>query len=265
MPNELTLAEALSDWDEKDRANLWTLLTGKNPQVPPDASRIEEKFKWAYHSKMRTGAKVGIKNLASLAVAKARGERARTTGMEDEHPTPTYSGLLVAACKFRKVYDPAVAERTLELYLSQEVIAAALAAMKAADRKRFFESTVPVDELAEEAGVKSAKVRGPATTFVALGLAQASGFGVYLAATTALGFLTHAVGVTLPFAVYTGMTSTIAFVIGPAGWIGAGLWAAWRLTGPEWKRLVPALLYIAATNARRRGHADYRLAARLFL
>ena len=92
-------------------------------------------------------------------------------------------------------------------------------------------------------------LKGPATTFALLGAAQASGFGIYLASTTALGFLTHAVGVTLPFTIYTGMTSTIAFLIGPAGWLGAGLWGTWKLTEPEWKKLVPALVCIVATNS----------------
>ena len=81
---------------------------------------------------------------------------------------------------------------------------------------------------------------------------QASGFGVYLAATTALGFTTSAIGITLPFAAYTGLSSTIAFVIGPAGWLAAGLWGAWKVTQAEWKKLVPVVLYIASTRARYR-------------
>ena len=55
-----------------------------------------------------------------------------------------------------------------------------------------------------------------------LGIAQMSGFDIYLASTTALGFFTAAAGVTLPLAAYTGLTSTIALFIGPVGWSVAG-------------------------------------------
>ncbi len=86
------------------------------------------------------------------------------------------------------------------------------------------------------------------TTTAVLGAAQASGGAVYIASTTALGFLTHGVGITLPFAVYTGLTSTIAFVIGPVGWLAAGGWAFWKFTGPEWKKLTTAIVYITSRN-----------------
>jgi hypothetical protein len=69
------------------------------------------------------------------------------------------------------------------------------------------------------------------TTTAVLGAAQASGGAVYIASTTALGFLTHGVGITLPFAVYTGVTSTIAFVIVPVGWLAAGGCVTWRVGG----------------------------------
>jgi len=93
-------------------------------------------------------------------------------------------------------------------------------------------------------------LKGVATTLAALGAAQASGFGVYLGATTALGFVSHAVGVTLPFAVYTGMSSTIAFLIGPVGFLAAGAWLGWSLTSPEWTRITRGLLHIIAMRAK---------------
>lgn len=80
--------------------------------------------------------------------------------------------------------------------------------------------------------------------FGALTAAQVSGFGVYLLASTSLGALTGAMGIVLPFAVYTTMSSAIAVIIGPVGWIGAGLFLLWKLTGPNYKRLIPAILYV---------------------
>jgi uncharacterized protein YaaW (UPF0174 family) len=80
--------------------------------------------------------------------------------------------------------------------------------------------------------------------------AAQDGFGVYLGATTALGFLSHAVGITLPFAIYTGMTSTIAFVIGPFGFLGAGAWLGSRILGPEWPRILRGMLHLIAIKAK---------------
>ena len=86
--------------------------------------------------------------------------------------------------------------------------------------------------------------------FGALTAAQLSGFGVYLLASTSLGALTATLGVTLPFAVYTTMSSTIAALIGPVGWIGAGLFTIWKLTGPNYKRLIPAILYVVMLRSK---------------
>ena len=93
------------------------------------------------------------------------------------------------------------------------------------------------------------RVGGPATTLATLAVAQGSGFGVYLGATTAVGFLSHAVGVTLPFAIYTGMTSTIAFLIGPFGFLGVGAWLGFRIMGLEWSRILRGVLHLIAMSA----------------
>lgn len=77
-----------------------------------------------------------------------------------------------------------------------------------------------------------------------------SGFGIYLLASTTLGTLTGVIGITLPFVVYTTMSSAIAVIIGPVGWIGAGLFTLWQLTSPSYKRVIPAILYICALRAR---------------
>ena len=93
---------------------------------------------------------------------------------------------------------------------------------------------------------KGGALAGGASIFTALTSAQLSGFGVYLLASTALSTLTGVIGVTLPFALYTKMSSAIAVIIGPVGWIGAGLFAIWKLTGANYKRLIPAILYVSA-------------------
>lgn len=49
---------------------------------------------------------------------------------------------------------------------------------------------------------------------------NASGFGVYMGLTTIMhAIFTTTLGITLPFAAYTGATSALSFIIGPAGWL----------------------------------------------
>lgn len=57
----------------------------------------------------------------------------------------------------------------------------------------------------------------------AIGAAQLSGFGVYVLASSTLGAITSMLGFTLPFAIYTGMSSLISFVIGPIGFLVMGI------------------------------------------
>ncbi len=91
---------------------------------------------------------------------------------------------------------------------------------------------------------KGGELAKSASIFAALTAAKLSGFGVYLLASTSLGALTGAVGTTLPFIVYTTMSSTIATVLGPVGLIGAGLFAIWKLSGPNYQRLISAVIYV---------------------
>lgn len=60
------------------------------------------------------------------------------------------------------------------------------------------------------------------TSIGAIAAAQISGFGIYLLATSTVGAITGALGLTLPFAFYTGMTSAISFAIGPLGLLVMG-------------------------------------------
>lgn len=76
-------------------------------------------------------------------------------------------------------------------------------------------------------------------------LAQMSGFGVYLMASTVLGGLSHALGITLPFAIYLGMSQTIAFILGPIGWAALSVGILFTINQPNWNRLILAVVYIS--------------------
>jgi uncharacterized protein YaaW (UPF0174 family) len=78
-----------------------------------------------------------------------------------------------------------------------------------------------------------------------MAVAKMSGFGVYLLASTVLGSLTNALGITLPFAVYMGMSQTIAFILGPVGWAALAGGILFTLNQPNWNRLVLAVVHIS--------------------
>jgi len=133
----------------------------------------------------------------------------------------SYDFLVREVCNKLDIHDADVEPiRMLEVYLIEDLYVKAAAQMNPRQRHAFLTTQVRLDDFASV--FPQTRVGGPATTLAALAVAQGSGFGVYLGATTALGFLSHAVGVTLPFAIYTGMTSTVAFLIGPFGFLGAG-------------------------------------------
>ncbi|WP_035994628.1 hypothetical protein [Leptolyngbya sp. KIOST-1] len=79
----------------------------------------------------------------------------------------------------------------------------------------------------------------------AIAAAKASGFGVYLMASTVLGGLTSALGLTLPFAVYMGMSQMIALALGPVGWVALLGGLAFTLNQPNWQRLTLAVVYVS--------------------
>lgn len=75
--------------------------------------------------------------------------------------------------------------------------------------------------------------------------AKMSGFGVYLLASTVLGGLTGALGITLPFAVYMGVSQTLAVILGPVGWTALAGGVLFSLNQPNWNRLGLSVLYIS--------------------
>ncbi|HCN77930.1 MAG TPA: hypothetical protein DIT13_12150 [Verrucomicrobiales bacterium] len=72
-----------------------------------------------------------------------------------------------------------------------------------------------------------------------------SGFAIYIAASTALSVLSTGLGLSLPFVAYTTVSRVISTVLGPVGWIGAGLLTAYQISGPAWQRVTSAVAYIS--------------------
>jgi len=83
-----------------------------------------------------------------------------------------------------------------------------------------------------------------------MGAAKLSGFGVYLAASTLMGGATSVMGITLPFAAYTGMSSAIAILLGPVGWVALIGGALGYLGRVNFRITIPAVFGIAAVRYR---------------
>jgi len=79
-------------------------------------------------------------------------------------------------------------------------------------------------------------------------LANASGFGVYMMASTVVGAVSHALGLGLAFAFYTTMSKAISLLI-PGGLAAVGALATYKLTAPNRKKMTAAVLHIGAMRA----------------
>jgi hypothetical protein len=255
------LEQLMDSWSLDELEAFFSCVRANEKVLPPTsreelvAGGVRELF-WAYNSKTfaeskRTSAQAlkGVHDVLPEFL-KNRLSQPPPVGPSHEYSKSlTYEFLLREACGKSDIKDahcePA---NLLEIYLFETIIARMLVAMSAQQRHEFLTKRVQLDVMAAQ--FPSSGWAGPVTTLAALSAAQASGFGVYMGATTALGLASHAVGVTLPFAVYTGMTSTIAFLIGPIGFLATVGWLAHVFTSPEWARIVRGLLHIIAMRAK---------------
>ena len=99
-------------------------------------------------------------------------------------------------------------------------------------------------------GQATSSSTGLLTATGGLVLANLSGFGLYMAASSSLAAITGAVGLTLPFAVYTGLSSVLGVVTGPVGWAALAVVAVFKFGGAEYKKTVPGVIAIASCRAR---------------
>lgn len=85
---------------------------------------------------------------------------------------------------------------------------------------------------------------GSSSIFTLLAAGSLSGFAPYLLVTTTVGLLSSIIGVTLPFGIYTALTSGLSYLLGPVGWVGASIFAISRYKKMNMKKLVPAIVLI---------------------
>lgn len=113
-----------------------------------------------------------------------------------------------------------------------------IVANMSADQKKELEQ-----KLLKEAQALGIDV-GSTSVFTLLAAGSLAGFAPYLLVTTTVGLLTGILGITLPFGIYTALTSGLSFILGPVGWIGASIFAISRYKKMNMKKLVPAIVLI---------------------
>ncbi len=79
--------------------------------------------------------------------------------------------------------------------------------------------------------------------------APSSAFVVFFTAITTLFAISSVIRITLPFVAYTALTRAISIATGPIGWMIGGLFTVWTLWKPNFKVLIPAILYITALKS----------------
>lgn len=141
-----------------------------------------------------------------------------------------------------------------ERCIVEKLFDATLKGLSPEQRARLAES---ISQVAAERGEKFI---GLVTVSSVMAIASASGFGPYLVASTVVGVMSHAIGITLPFAFYATMSSTIALLIGPIGWVALGGWLVHRLGAPDLRRTTTAIAFVAYIRARVRLTKDTEVA-----
>ncbi|MDI1316892.1 hypothetical protein [Flavobacterium sp.] len=152
---------------------------------------------------------------------------------------PSYTSILEKIKKKLKISDGIKIFQEIEKAIAIKVLEEALSKMTEEQKNKFEKEIIDIANKEKGITYKAGSV------FAALTAAQVSGFGVYLLATTTLSTLSGIIGVTLPFAAYTGLSSAIGIIIGPVGWIGAGIFTLWKINDVNYNKIIPAVIYIS--------------------
>ena len=163
---------------------------------------------------------------------------------------PSYSQIAEQVAEKLEINPVGVTVEELEVEIARKVLRTAWEKMTPEQREEF---EAELKRTAHEFDQDGEFARS-ASIFAALTGVQLSKFGVYLLSSTTLSTLKGVISVALPFVAYATMSRAIAGIIGPVGWIGAGLFTIWKLTGANYKRLIPAILYVSALRAKQQGN-----------
>ncbi len=151
----------------------------------------------------------------------------------------SYTEILEKVAKKLKIKNLNVTNKELERAITLSVFESFISKMSLEQKEKFEKEIISI---AKNENGTLLKTGGVISALTAVNL---SGFSVYLLATSTLSTISGIIGVTLPFAAYTTLTSAISVIIGPVGWASAGIFAIWKITNVNYKKLTPAIIYIS--------------------
>ena len=221
-PSEFSLLELLSNANEEEREALEKF------------SGIKFEEEGQFEKSVRTKASHDVAVLVK-----------RIKGVDKDLALATYSDMLDLTGKNFRTNRDGRTDREFERHLVQAAFEKMVDAMDEKDRKL----------LEHEISKYADKHLGGKNLDIALssgGLLAANlgGFATYTMASSLLAGVGSTLGVTLPFATYTTLSSTLSVVLGPVGIGALGLWGLHKITSPNIKVTILIVLAVAAIRER---------------
>lgn len=158
---------------------------------------------------------------------------------------PSYKRVLAKVADHVDVRSTGVDEKELEISIMQKLWGDVWHNLNPEQRELFNRELRRRAE--KETGGSIAKI---AITGGGMLAANLGGFATYALASSVVGAVTGAIGVTLPFVAYMGMSTAIATAIGPVGWLALGLLVIWRFGRADLEKITAAVCVISMIRAR---------------
>ena len=221
-PSEFSLLELLSNANEEEREALEKF------------SGIKFEDEGQFEKAVRTKASHDVAVIVK-----------RIKGVDKDLALATYSDMLDLTGKNFKENRDGQSDREFERHLVQEAFEKMVGAMGEKDRKL----------LEHEISKYADKHLGKNNLDIALSsggvlAANLGGFATYTMASSLLAGAGSTLGMTLPFAAYTTLSSTLSVVLGPVGIGALGLWGLHKITSPNIKVTILIVLAVAAIRER---------------
>jgi uncharacterized protein YaaW (UPF0174 family) len=169
----------------------------------------------------------------------------RFKGVDKSLTIASYSDMIDLAAKNFKLKRDTKNDADLEKYIISTQFEKMIKKMDKKDREVL---ELEITKIAEEKfGKKNLNLVLSSSGILAANL---GGFATYTMATSLLGGISSALGVVLPFAAYTTLTSAISVALGPLGVGALSLWGVHKLTSANIKSTILVVLEIAAIRER---------------
>ncbi|MEY4630036.1 MAG: hypothetical protein RIQ81_156 [Pseudomonadota bacterium] len=157
-----------------------------------------------------------------------------------------YGDVLAAICEDLKIdWSPGQSAPLLEEKIVAAVLRETLDTLSKTEREKLIARLKTVQPRGFD--LQAIATSGSLATIL---LGNFSGFGTYIAASSALSAITSGLGISAGFTVYTSMSSAMGVLFGPIGMTASAAAFALSLSKSTPRRAIPAVLYIAAMRAK---------------